>query len=53
MCFMGPFLFIAHVCLDKIVSSFDFYVHEYGCMNMRDLNVLCERFAYIYVYAHI
>ena len=49
---MGLYLCIAHVCLDRIVSSFCFYVHGYECMNMFDLNVLCERFAHIYVYIH-
>ena len=49
---MGPWLCIAHVCLDRIVSSFDFYMREHECMNMCDLNVLCERSTNMYVYAH-
>ena len=32
-------LCIAHVCLDRIISSFGFYVHEYECMVMCGVNV--------------
>ena len=28
-------------------------MYEYECMNMCDLNVLCERFAHIYVYRYM
>ena len=49
---MGLCQCIAHVCLDRIVSSFDFYMREHECMNMCDLNVLCESFSHIYVYTH-
>ena len=28
-------------------------MYEYECMNMCDLNVLCERFAHIYVYTQM
>ena len=41
---MGLCLCIAHVCLDRIVSTFGFNVYEYESMNMCCLNVLCERF---------
>ena len=50
---MQPCLCIAYVCLDRIVSSFGFYVYEYECVNICDLNVLCERSTHIYVYTHM
>ena len=49
---LGLCLCIAHLYLDRILSSLFFYVYEYECMNMCDLNVLCERFAHIYGYTH-
>ena len=50
---MGLCLCIAHAYLDMIVSSFGFYMHEYECMNMCHLSVLCKRIAHIYVYIHM
>ena len=50
---MVPFLCISHVYLDRIVSSFGFYVYDYECMNIYDLNTLCERFSHIYIHTHV
>ena len=49
---MGFCLCIAVVCLDRIGSSFGFYMCDYECMDMYYLTVLFEWSTHIKVHTH-